>query len=130
MIRRPPRSTRTDTLLPYTTLFRSLVVEKNARLGGASAGYDIAPGFRAPRFAHLLPALPVRLERELDLAAHGLAYARRDLPTLALAADGRHVTIEGGRARLLSGAEHPEAAAFAALRGRLDRKSTSLNSSH
>src|SRR3546814_9641059 len=26
MILRPPRSTRTDTLLPYTTLFRSVVV--------------------------------------------------------------------------------------------------------
>src|SRR3546814_4413219 len=26
MIRRPPRSTRTDTLFPYTTLFRSLTV--------------------------------------------------------------------------------------------------------
>src|SRR3546814_15040879 len=26
MIRRPPRSTRTDTLLPYTTLFRSLLL--------------------------------------------------------------------------------------------------------
>src|SRR3546814_3374112 len=26
MIRRPPRSTRTDTLLPYTTLFRSLAL--------------------------------------------------------------------------------------------------------
>src|SRR3546814_1117072 len=26
MIRRPPRSTRTDTLFPYTTLFRSYVV--------------------------------------------------------------------------------------------------------
>src|SRR3546814_17015770 len=25
MIRRPPRSTRTDTLCPYTTLFRSMV---------------------------------------------------------------------------------------------------------
>src|SRR3546814_10555221 len=25
MIRRPPRSTRTDTLFPYTTLFRSLM---------------------------------------------------------------------------------------------------------
>src|SRR3546814_12084810 len=25
MLRRPPRSTRTDTLFPYTTLFRSLV---------------------------------------------------------------------------------------------------------
>src|SRR3546814_9652547 len=28
MIRRPPRATRTDTLLPYTTLFRSLVVRR------------------------------------------------------------------------------------------------------
>src|SRR3546814_1067557 len=27
MIRRPPRSTRTDTLFPYTTLFRSAIVE-------------------------------------------------------------------------------------------------------
>src|SRR3546814_5186325 len=27
MIRRPPRSTRTDTLFPYTTLFRSLAEE-------------------------------------------------------------------------------------------------------
>src|SRR3546814_8363374 len=26
MIRRPPRSTRTDTLFPYTTLFRSIAV--------------------------------------------------------------------------------------------------------
>src|SRR3546814_6898149 len=26
-IRRPPRSTRTDTLFPYTTLFRSVVLE-------------------------------------------------------------------------------------------------------
>src|SRR3546814_2939809 len=26
MIRRPPRSTRTDTLFPYTTLFRSILV--------------------------------------------------------------------------------------------------------
>src|SRR3546814_627815 len=28
MIRRPPRSTRTDTLFPYTTLFRSLSVRR------------------------------------------------------------------------------------------------------
>src|SRR3546814_5831622 len=27
LIRRPPRSTRTDTLFPYTTLFRSLVTD-------------------------------------------------------------------------------------------------------
>src|SRR3546814_16736550 len=30
MILRPPRSTRTDTLFPYTTLFRSLVNTKEA----------------------------------------------------------------------------------------------------
>src|SRR3546814_10184429 len=30
MIRRPPRSTRTDTRFPYTTLFRSLVVIRRA----------------------------------------------------------------------------------------------------
>src|SRR3546814_4835676 len=27
MIRRPPRSTRTDTLFPYTTLFRSTILD-------------------------------------------------------------------------------------------------------
>src|SRR3546814_2285717 len=30
MIRRPPRSTRTDTLFPYTTLFRSLELTNRA----------------------------------------------------------------------------------------------------
>src|SRR3546814_5076643 len=36
MIRRPPRSTRTDTLLPYTTLFLSIVVQ----MIGIDAGLD------------------------------------------------------------------------------------------
>src|SRR3546814_15428704 len=36
MIRRPPRSTRTDTLFPYTTLFRS--VRRGAALGVACEG--------------------------------------------------------------------------------------------
>src|SRR3546814_15677748 len=31
MIRRPPRSTRTDTLFPYTTLFRSEVLDRAER---------------------------------------------------------------------------------------------------
>src|SRR3546814_2087479 len=36
MIRRPPRSTRTDTLFPYTTLFRSTIDGvQNATLGDA-----------------------------------------------------------------------------------------------
>src|SRR3546814_1796162 len=32
MIRRPPRSTRTDTLFPYTTLFRSILDETDSGL--------------------------------------------------------------------------------------------------
>src|SRR3546814_13982443 len=36
MIRRPPRSTRTDTLFPYTTLFRSRGIE-----GPAGQGLDL-----------------------------------------------------------------------------------------
>src|SRR3546814_16471149 len=34
IIRRPPRSTRTDTLFPYTTLFRSALVCPRARRAG------------------------------------------------------------------------------------------------
>src|SRR3546814_16596543 len=37
MIRRPPRSTRTDTLFPYTTLFRSAVETIGARKFGRMA---------------------------------------------------------------------------------------------
>src|SRR3546814_19822355 len=48
MIRRPPRSTRTDTLFPYTTLFRS-----------CGATPTISPGTRgrAPRPAAWTPGL-------------------------------------------------------------------------
>src|SRR3546814_13119879 len=35
MIRRPPRSTRTDTLFPYTTLFRSPAARRPGRQGGS-----------------------------------------------------------------------------------------------
>src|SRR3546814_12511845 len=35
MIRRPPRSTRTDTLFPYTTLFRSVIDQSRKVISGA-----------------------------------------------------------------------------------------------
>src|SRR3546814_8033047 len=47
MIRRPPRSTRTDTLFPYTTLFRS-VRRRTAFAGPASRCSEDA---RPPRIA-------------------------------------------------------------------------------
>src|SRR3546814_18536792 len=46
MIRRPPRSTRTDTLFPYTTLFRSTAI---GRSHGLSLG-DIVLGRLVVRF--------------------------------------------------------------------------------
>src|SRR3546814_11343772 len=52
MIRRPPRSTRTDTLFPYTTLFRSPEADRSAvlavkavvdriRAEARAAGFDV-----------------------------------------------------------------------------------------
>src|SRR3546814_14992737 len=46
MIRRPPRSTRTDTLFPYTTLFRSglgELVERGIAERQRDAAFDKAP---------------------------------------------------------------------------------------
>src|SRR3546814_8605683 len=40
MIRRPPRSTRTDTLFPYTTLFRSQGVDPGLGRGGVAQPDD------------------------------------------------------------------------------------------
>src|SRR3546814_17165065 len=48
MIRRPPRPTRTATLFPYTTLFRSLGIELlGHRFGGTATA---APGGGVERF--------------------------------------------------------------------------------
>src|SRR3546814_3199148 len=53
MIRRPPRSTRTDTLFPYTTLFRSIDVPYRvvinegielAKVFGATDGHKFVNG--------------------------------------------------------------------------------------
>src|SRR3546814_3995488 len=51
MIRRPPRSTRTDTLFPYTTLFRSGADEAEVP---AEAEQDQTP----PEMPDLLPQEP------------------------------------------------------------------------
>src|SRR3546814_7515910 len=58
MIRRPPRSTRTDTLFPYTTLFRSELMFILAQGTGSAA-----PGFFLAVHGFALSALrPVRSE--------------------------------------------------------------------
>src|SRR3546814_4734209 len=47
MIRRPPRSTRTDTLFPYTTLFRSVYQSTSA--------LNVTTSSRAGSLPHLIP---------------------------------------------------------------------------
>src|SRR3546814_148249 len=49
MIRRPPRSTRTDTLFPYTTLFRSVVLDPLDDLEAAGLKILHAVGAAAER---------------------------------------------------------------------------------
>src|SRR3546814_21052017 len=60
MIRRPPRSTRTDTLFPYTTLFRSLDTAPNADAcsPGAYAPTPVAVAAKPSAFALAPIAVP------------------------------------------------------------------------
>src|SRR3546814_1505856 len=67
MIRRPPRSTRTDTLFPYTTLFRSLT-SKSARsdaLNAARAKAKAAFADSTPRDQMVAIKLVKKLEAEI-----------------------------------------------------------------
>src|SRR3546814_15953238 len=54
MIRRPPRSTRTDTLFPYTTLFRSIpirrILDRNLALLSPEEGSSSLPRNNACRY--------------------------------------------------------------------------------
>src|SRR3546814_2115320 len=110
MIRRPPRSTRTDTLFPYTTRFRSWRFRGSApgRSSGLRSVAQQAPG-RGARFrAHFDAA---EHARQLFLALPGIE------PLHGALGDA----VAGGLA---------DPVVRVALRGDLDRKSTRLNSSH
>src|SRR3546814_3665419 len=69
MIRRPPRSTRTDTLFPYTTLFRSRRRHRARRLdrcfyvGNALVAIELAVEIEPAR--HILFIVGVQLHARL-----------------------------------------------------------------
>src|SRR3546814_14419027 len=69
MIRRPPRSTRTDTLFPYTTLFRSALPIEEHRMTIAPRPIDRLLWDAAADAPELLAALP------------GLSAAQADMRT-------------------------------------------------
>src|SRR3546814_10626125 len=82
MIRRPPRSTRTDTLLPYTTLFRSVAGRQApARQEPAQAGGPLAreAGCCEQRDRRLAPVLHRQVGMILQVASHpGVVHHNRN----------------------------------------------------
>src|SRR3546814_15904378 len=75
MIRRPPRSTRTDTLFPYTTLFRSGLPQSLERTGLLDDGSDDAGADGAAAFADREAQLFFHRDRndQFDLNRHVIA---------------------------------------------------------
>src|SRR3546814_19880937 len=91
MKRRPPRSTRTDTLFPYTTLFRSHLLRMNAFVAvfdGPAAGQRVREASDArlrnkASIRHLLPShLLASRWRHID-------RARQEVPSAVTGGDGR-----------------------------------------
>src|SRR3546814_20851595 len=105
MIRRPPRSTRTDTLFPYTTLFRSLEDAPHSFMATISMPADEEPAF-SRAVANAFPSVSVIRVKEVVETVAGmlgqLSVAVRSAASVAI---------------------------FAGI-AVLDRKRTRLNSSH
>src|SRR3546814_19045801 len=133
MIRLPPRSPRTDTLFPSTTLFLSQVVAEELAVGDVDRdAYHAEPGI-APR-AHLAAGLAQHPAADADDVAGGFGVGdepvRAHFPQLLVAPADQRLGGDDAAAmqvdlRLVDQVE------FVVVGGTAqDRKSTRLNSSH
>src|SRR3546814_7585121 len=137
MIRRPPRSTRTDTLLPYTTLFRS----RAGRTRASRRGYSntrIIPDLRYGKGARSPKCCDRGIMRRSPPGAsrwrrntHG--YGGRIFGSATRALGSSLPLARGDRRRtnemnLIQTLEAEQIAKFTAEKK--DRKSTRLKSSH
>src|SRR3546814_6393479 len=121
MIRRPPRSTRTDTLFPYTTLFRSSQYqgrfsheERTFEGGTIPAGYPVL----------LLTGAATRDPRAFERADD---FDVERPPAVAIGfGHGVHSCLGAALARMATRIAIEELT----KRYQRDRKSTRLNSSH
>src|SRR3546814_8390247 len=121
MIRRPPRSTRTDTLFPYTTLFRSVLIDG----GWCRDDVDV----------HVLQGRGISRAGQAFCGREllGIQFARAVVPRVELG-DPLVVDVEADDVELLREGDDqrkpdvPEADDADSCVG--DRKSTRLNSSH
>src|SRR3546814_6183418 len=124
MIRRPPRSTRTDTLFPYTTLFRSDVdIIEPHPLEALVAARDQIFAAAADIAVRAGPHIPPRLGRDHQFVAVRGEIGREDAAEILL----RRAVW---RAVIVGEIDMRDAAIERAAQHRADRKSTRLNSSH
>src|SRR3546814_3111328 len=115
MIRRPPRSTRTDTLFPYTTLFRSIRFDY------------VVGGYMRFKVSEIAPAVDRVLGEQLVGLAKALGGTLPDDDKAAADEPAkRDSNLDDAMADLIKddGATGGDAAPAP------DRKSTRLNSSH
>src|SRR3546814_8930048 len=90
MIRRPPRSTRTDTLFPYTTLVRLTFGQRDDRL------FHVAPRIGLPLPALRLALLDERINT-FDSYAKQRFHSRFDLGLGSIARNLEHNGIVFGK---------------------------------
>src|SRR3546814_1160721 len=122
MIRRPPRSTRTDTLFPYTTLFRSEDLARVAVKGGQRA-------FGAER--RLRQAVRAGDDRARRRIGHDEGVARRLVFLVGqIPAEDAEAPAVAGRGIDEARVEQRKSLLVDIGVGDLDRKSTRLNSIH
>lgn len=70
-----------------------VVLEANDQVGGAAVTHELSYGKKVSSCAHYLNQLNSNVAKDLDLEAHGLKMAASDVSTIALGADGNHLTL-------------------------------------
>src|SRR3546814_14363155 len=97
MIRRPPRSTLTDTLFPYTTLFRSLAVQAPPDRGDFGVEFAVGDAQRldgAHRMDHRRMVAPAETAADLWVGARR-QFLRQIHGDLARPGDRAAATLRG-----------------------------------
>src|SRR3546814_4422286 len=126
MIRRPPRSTRTDTLFPYTTLFRSAEKSEPAP---SRADAPSKTANQDKKVEDTTLALPAQIERKYLRVGDDLFRSGRDeKPDMSIKGqDGIRINKDHAIGDAVAIAKHN---GWQSIRVHGDRKSTRLNSSH
>lgn len=74
---------------------RVVLVEALARAGGLCTTSEVARGHRVSTFAHLAGPIDTALVKALKLQRFGLQLSAKQIATIALSPDGRHIVLDG-----------------------------------